>query len=237
LLRASAGALVVSLLVTFAWAQSAKSGPLPAPDSIQVLGWEAATQRIYYVVNAPFGSSYVPGTLRHLRYYETRGGSDQQPQDDLAALFEGAPVEASKDSIQQAIIREEAPHRRQFERRLADLMKQLVPMPAVDSLPPRTAAQTHQHFVLHDDYSSIQYDYRVEFRGLSGRWDSYEACGSPMLLRVRRIHLAPGGHDALAILERMGTDCELCADCEFCVALLISTRPVATLKHEWSQTP
>jgi len=223
--------------VAFVWAPVAASRPLISPDSVQVLGWDAATQRIYYVVSRPFGSSYVPGTLRLLRYYETREGSDQQPHDDLSALFEGAPVEASKDSLRRALIREEAPRQRQFEGRLAELRKRLVPMPAAESLTALTAAQTHRHTVFHDDYSITQFYYRVDFRGLSGRWDSYEACNEPMQLHVRRIHFTPGGRDALAILERVATDCERCTDCEFCVALLISARPVATLKLEWSQTP
>lgn len=227
----------LSILATFAWAPAAESRSWISPDSIQVLGWDAATQRIYYVVNTPFGSGYGRGTLRYLRYYETRDSSDQQPHHDVVAFFEEPSVEASKDSVRRLISREDAPRRQRFERRLAELGERLVPMPAIDTMPPTAAVRTNPHTVLHDDYADTQYDYLVAFRGLTGRWSSYEACNEPMRLHVRRIHLAPGGRDALAILQRVATDCKNCTDCEFCVALLISARRVAPLKFEWSQVP
>jgi hypothetical protein len=108
----------------------------------------------------------------------------------------------------------------------------LTPMPSVVSLEGTSVRKTNERVVLKDDYSESVADYRVEFDGLAGACESGEVCNDPMHLVVRRVHLVPNGRDGLAIIQNSGPP-----GCEFTRVVLISRRPVASLKLEWSQTP
>ena len=186
----------------------------PTVDTIEVLGWEPSSERIYYLVSCPFPQPKPPAdSLRILRYYNTAGSTDQQPHTLMTS------TDSQSDKIQSF---------RQLVKRTRSRLTRMR-----SSKPVARASVREMNSRVHEgsDFDMQIADYRIESDGLAGAWTSGNVCEG-MQLRVDRIHIVRGRRLGVAILESPGPP-----GCEFARVVLISDRPVPPLMIGWSQTP
>jgi len=208
----SKSVVLVATLCTILSALQARADALVFPNvggmSVEILGWDKASQRIYYV------TLWDAKQYRWLSYYDTRSSSDFQPH-----LFKTSDGTVSATA-------------KAMRREIAHLKASLTPMTSVDSVSQVPVYRTRARVVDVDDVSEVIADFQIEWRGLSGAWTSYDVCNGPMTLVTRRVALTPNGKYGIALVEGAAG-----RDCHFALAIPISKRPIPPLQREWNQPP
>lgn len=183
-------------------------------SGVEVLGYDDASHRIYYLVVYPINPGAHQDSIRAIEYFALDSLTAQP-----ALVMEYPTATTTREKLAGE---------------LKQLRARLSPLRAVTALDSVTVSRTSYRSELHEDYIQSVGVYEARYAGMRGAYSTYDVCNEPVELTARSVYRVPGQNEGVAVFDKLRSRLPTC---QFTLVLLLSSRPLEPLRREWDQVP